>query len=148
MQQPERTPPIVVSTSIPPISAARLQGQWTVSIKIIQGFPTLKGTPRRWDETWLASPKCAAGPCAVRLSGGINGFIFKTTLTRAGSVYRGKITGNVFPCGSRSGSFPIRTTVRIRIAVTGAHVDNRAWTARSWAGHMVLTAPYTASGSY
>lgn len=139
---------LVVSTSTPPISAARLQGQWTVSIKIIQGFSSLRGTPRTWDETWLASPECAAGPCAVRLSGGIGGFIFKTTLTRAGAVYQGKIIGNVFPCGSGSGSFPIRTTVSIRIALTGAHVDNRAWTARSWAGDMVLTAPYTAGGSY
>jgi hypothetical protein len=138
---------LVVSTSTPPISAARLQGQWTVSIKITKGFSSFQDTPRTWDETWLVSPKCAAGPCNVRLSGGINGFTFKTTLVRAGAVYRGKIIGNVFPCGSGSASFPIRTTVRIRIAVTGAHVDNRAWTARSWAGHMVLTAPYTASGS-
>ncbi len=138
---------LMVSTSTPPISAARLQGQWTVSIKIIRGFSSLKGGPRSWDETWFTSPKCAGGPCAVRMSGSIAGFLFKTTLARAGAVYRGKIIGNVFPCGSGPGSFPIRTTVRIQIAVTGAHVDNRAWTARSWVGHMVLTAPYTASGS-
>lgn len=138
---------LVVSTSTPPVAAARLQGQWTVSIKITHGFSSLKGGPRSWDETWLTSPECSAGPCAVRVSGGLSGFIFKTTLTRAGAVYRGRIIGNVFPCGSGPGSFPIRTTVTIQIAVTGAHVDNRAWAARSWTGHMVLTAPYTASGS-
>jgi hypothetical protein len=27
-------------------------------------------------------------------------------------------------------------------------VDNRAWAAGSWAGRMVVTAPYTASGSF
>jgi hypothetical protein len=84
----------------------------------------------------------------VRLSGGLNGYDFKTTLTRAGAVYRGKIAGNVFPCGSGSKSFPIRTTVRIRITVATARVDNREWTAGSWAGRMVVTAPYTASGNF
>jgi hypothetical protein len=84
----------------------------------------------------------------VRLTGGLNGFDFKTTLTRAGAVYRGKISGNVFPCGSGSKSFPIRTAVRIRITVATARVDNREWTAGSWAGRMVVTAPYTASGNF
>jgi len=138
---------LVVSTSTPPISAARLQGPWTVSIKIVRGRADLTGS-RRWTESWLASPKCAAGACAVRLSGGINGHKFKTTLTRAGAVYRGKIRGNVFPCGSGSASFPMRSTLRIRVTVTTAWVDNRAWTASSWAGTMLVSAPYTSSGAY
>jgi hypothetical protein len=84
----------------------------------------------------------------VRLSGGLNGFAFTTTLTRAGAEYRGKIEGNVFPCGKGAKSFLIRSTVRIRITIAAARVDNRAWAAGSWAGRMVVTAPYTASGSY
>jgi hypothetical protein len=138
---------IVVTTATPPVSAARLQGPWTVSIKLTRGAAGLTG-PAKWDETWQATPKCAAGPCDVRLSGGLNGFAFKTTLTRAGAVYQGKIVGNVFPCGKGSKSFAIRSTVRIRITVAAARVDNGAWTAGSWAGRMVMTAPYTASGNF
>jgi hypothetical protein len=138
---------IVVTTATPPVSAARLQGQWTVGIKLTRGGAGLTG-PKNWDETWQATPKCAAGPCDVRLSGGLNGYIFKTTLTRAGAVYQGKFAGNVFPCGSKSQSFPIRSTVRIRITVATARVENSQWTAGSWAGHMVVTAPYTASGNF
>ena len=104
--------------------------------------------PKRWAETWQVTPKCAAGPCDVRLSGHINGFAFTTTLARAGAAYRGKIAGNVFPCGSGSKSFPVRSTVRIRITVATARVASQAWTAGSWAGRMVVTAPYTASGNY
>jgi hypothetical protein len=138
---------IVVTTATPPVSAARLQGQWTVGLKLTRGVAGLAG-PRSWDETWQATPKCAAGPCDVRLSGGLNGHAFTTTLTRAGAVYQGKITGNVFPCGSKSKSFPIRSTVRIRITVGTARVEDSQWTAGSWAGRMVVTAPYTASGRF
>jgi hypothetical protein len=38
--------------------------------------------------------------------------------------------------------------VRIRVTVATARVDNREWTAGSWAGRMVITAPYTASGNF
>jgi hypothetical protein len=138
---------IVVTTATPPVSAARLQGPWTVSIKLTQGASGLTGPPT-WTETWQATPKCAAGPCDVRLSGGLNGFAFKTTMTRAGAIYQGKIAGNVFPCGKGSKAFAIRSTVRIRITVATARVDNGAWTAGSWAGRMVVTAPYTASGNF
>ena len=146
-QRSAASPVIVVTTSTPPVSAARLQGTWTVGIKVTRGAAGLTG-PKRWTETWQATPKCAAGPCYVRLSGHINGFAFTTTLARAGAAYRGKIAGNVFPCGSGSRSFAIRSTVRIRITVATARVASRAWTAGSWADRMVVTAPYTASGNY
>jgi fibronectin type III domain protein len=140
---------LVVSTSTPPLSAARLQGRWAVTIKIVRGGADLKGPgSQRWTESWLASPKCPAGPCAMRLSGRINGYRFKATLTRAGAVYTGKTTANVFPCGSGANSFPIQSTLTIRVTVTAAQVGNRAWTASSWAGTMVVSAPYTSSGAY
>ncbi len=140
---------LVVSTSTPPLSAARLQGPWAVAVKIVRGGADLKGAGSgRWTESWLASPKCPAGPCAVRLSGRVNGSRFRATLTRAGAIYTGKTTANVFPCGSGASSFPIQSTLTIRATVTTAQVDNRAWTASSWAGTMVVSAPYTSSGAY
>jgi len=82
----------------------------------------------------------------VRLSGRVNGSRFRATLTRASAVYTGKT--NVFPCGSGANSFAIQSTLAIRVTVTTAQVDNRAWTASSWAGTMVVSAPYTSSGAY
>jgi hypothetical protein len=140
---------LVVSTSTPPISAARLQGRWAVHIKIVRGGADLKGpSSQKWTESWLASPKCTAGPCAVRLSGRVTRHTFKATLTRVGAVYKGKTTANVFPCGSGPNSFPIQSTLTIAVKITKAHVDNRAWTAGSWAGTMVVSSPYTSSGNY
>jgi hypothetical protein len=138
---------LVVRTVTPPVSAARLQGPWAVSLKIVKGASSIKGG-HRWAESWLATPKCAAGPCDVLLSGRVNGLKFKTTLTRAGDVYRGKMAGNIFPCGSGSNSFPIRSTMRIRLTVTAAHPDNLAWAASTWAGTMAVSDPYTSSGNF
>jgi len=137
---------LVVHTSIPPLSAARLQGVWTVHLKMIRGASTLTGH-KNWDESWLASPACVTGPCAVRLSGSLNGHAFRTTLSRAGAAYQGAVVGNVFPCGSGSSSFPVRSTAKIQLSVITARVDNGAWIAGSWAGAMVVNSPYTASGS-
>jgi hypothetical protein len=142
-----RSAVLVVRTATPPVSAARLQGPWTVRIKIVRGGAGLTGG-NRWDESWTTSPKCTAGACAVRLSGQLNGHRFTTTLTRTGRVYRGKIAGNLFPCGSGAHSFPIRSTVTFRVKVTAAHADNQAWAASSWTGTLVAAAPYTSSGAY
>jgi hypothetical protein len=141
---------LVVATSRPPVSAARLHGRWTVGVKIVQGASDLKGIPKShsWDESWRFGPRCAAGPCAVRLAGHIGRLKFKTTLARAGTVYRGKAAGNVFPCGSGSNAFPIQSTLRIRIHVKTARVTGQTWSAGTWAGTMAISSPYTASGSF
>jgi Protein of unknown function (DUF2510)/Fibronectin type III domain len=137
---------LLVRTSIPPLSAARLQGAWTVHLTMVRGASTLTGH-KSWDESWLASPACVTGPCDVRLSGSINGHAFSTTLSRAGAAYQGTVVGNVFPCGSGSSSFPVRSTAKIQLSVITARVASGSWTASSWAGTMVVNSPYTASGS-
>jgi hypothetical protein len=141
---------LVVATSRPPVSAARLHGRWTVGVNIVHGASDLRGIPKShsWDESWRFSPRCAAGPCAVRLVGHFGRLRFKATLARAGTVYRGKTVGNVFPCGSGSNSFPIQSTLRIRIRVKSAQVTGRAWSAGSWAGTMTIAAPSAASGAF
>src|SRR5215813_11733418 len=85
-QRSALSPVLVVATSRPPVSAARLHGRWTVGVKIVQGASDLRGIPKShsWDESWRFSPRCAAGPCAVRLAGHIGRLKFKTTLARAG----------------------------------------------------------------
>ena len=137
---------LAVRTSVPPLSAARLQGAWTAHLTMVRGAATLTGH-KNWDESWLASPACVTGPCDVRLSGSLNGHAFSTTLSRAGAAYQGTVVGNVFPCGSGSSSFPVRSTAKIQLSVTTARVANGTWIASSWAGTMVVNSPYTASGS-
>ena len=138
---------LTLHTAIPPVSAARWQGSWTVAAKITRGSSTIHG-PKHFTETWLASPQCATGPCSVRLSVAINGHSFKVTMARAGAVYRGTTTKDVFPCGSGANSFPVRSGLTIRVKLTTAQVENEAWTASAWRGTVQVSSPYTASGNF
>jgi hypothetical protein len=140
---------LVVRTAVPPVSAARWQGPWTVTGKITRGASTIHGA-KKWTDTWEATPGCAAGPCTVRLAVSLNGHNFKVTMARAGSgaVYRGRTHAHVFPCGLGSTSFPIKSSLAIRIKLSGANVDNGAWLATGWTGTMAVASPYTASGNY
>ncbi|HEY5986643.1 MAG TPA: fibronectin type III domain-containing protein [Streptosporangiaceae bacterium] len=142
-----QSPVLVVRTATPPMSAARLQGLWTVRIKLVRRGDLIGGS-KRWAESWLTRPKCTVGPCAVRLSGEIDGHRFKVTLTRTGAVYKGKTRANIFPCGSGPDSFPDPATLTVRVTVTKAQVENRAWTASSWAGTLAVYSPYISSGGY
>jgi Fibronectin type III domain len=149
-QRSALSPVLVVSTTTPPVSAARWQGPFTVSIHIIRGASALQGKHAShdgWTESWVATPKCPSGPCGVRLSGHINGHRFTATLARAGAVYTGKTTATVFRCGPHSGSVPVRSVVTIRVTMRRA-LDVPAWTASSWAGSMVISSPYTSSGTF
>jgi Fibronectin type III domain/Protein of unknown function (DUF2510) len=140
---------LVVTTLTPPMSAARWQGPSSVSIQIVRGGSGLTGVPNGyWSESWLITPKCAAGPCAVVLSGSIDGHKFSAPLARAGAVYTGATRANLFPCGSRSVSFPLRYKLTFRVTITSAYVQGRAWTAGSWTGTVVMASPYTSSGNY
>src|SRR5215467_8715323 len=65
------SPALVVSTATPPLSAARLQGPWTVQLSLVRGGGLIGA--RRWTESWLTTPTCATGSCAEMLSGSIGG---------------------------------------------------------------------------
>jgi len=138
---------LTLRTATPPVSAARWQGSWAVAAKITRGSSTIHG-PKRFTETWLASPQCATGPCPVRLSVAINGHSFKVTMARSGAVYRGRATKDVFPCGTGANSFPVRSGLTIRVKLTKAQVESGAWTAAAWDGTVQVFSPYTASGNF
>jgi chitodextrinase len=114
---------LVVSTATPPLPAARLQGPWTVQLTLVRRGGLVGA--RRWTESWLTTPKCAAGSCAVMLSGRIGGYRFTATLDRRGARYAGTTTARLFPCGSGASSFPLRDTISFHLKVTGAHAGNR-----------------------
>jgi len=143
------SPVLTVNTESPPISAARWQGRWTVNIRITNGADALRGNGAKgWTEAWQASPTCPTGPCTVRLTGGLNRQTFKATLTRAGAVYTGTTTANVFRCGKPVDSVPIKSTLKIRVTITRAEPVNRAWLAGTWTGQMVISSPYTSTSTF
>ncbi len=143
------SPVLRVNTKSPPLSAARWQGRWTVNIRITKGADALHGKGAKgWTEAWQAAPKCPAGPCTVRLTGGLNRQTFKATLTRTGAVYTGTTKADVFRCGNPPGSVPIKSTLTIRLTVTAAQPVNRAWLAGAWTGQMEISSPYTSTSTF
>ena len=140
---------LTVNTKRPPVSAARWQGRWTVSVTITKGADALRGNGvKSWKEAWRASPTCPAGPCTVQLTGGLNRQTFKATLTRAGAVYTGTTKANVFRCGKVTDSVPIKSTLTIRVVITTGEPVDRAWLASAWTGQMEISSPYTSTNTF
>jgi hypothetical protein len=140
---------LTVNTKSPPVSAARWQGRWTVSIRITKGADALRGNGAKgWTEAWQAAPQCSAGACTVQLTGGLNRQTFKATLTRTGAVYTGTTKADVFQCGKPADSVPIRSTLTIRVTVTSAQPVHRAWLAGAWTGQMEISSPYTSTSTF
>jgi len=140
---------VTVTTSAPPLSQARWEGPWTVDIRIVHGGSALRGKgPKGWTEPWRARPRCPAGPCTVRISGGLNRRTFTATLTRSGSVYHGTTKAAIFRCGSHSDRVWIHSTLAIRVTLTKAQVNNGTWAAGSWAGRMVISSPHTSTATF
>jgi len=137
---------LALRTTIPPISAARWQGTWTVNANFTRGRNTIHGT-KHFTDTWQANPRCPTGPCDVRLSVTMNGRSFKLTMARSGAGYKGTIVRNVFPCGQGSTQFAVRSTLTFRIGLTTAQVTNGQWLATGWNGSVDVASPYTAQGN-
>jgi Fibronectin type III domain len=143
------SPVLTVNTKSPPVSAARWQGRWTVNIRITKGADALRGKGAKgWTEAWRATPTCPAGPCTVKLTGGLNRQTFTATLTRAGAVYTGTTTADVFRCGKPADSVPVKSTLTIQVTITKGHAVNRAWVAGIWAGRMEISTPYTSTSAF
>jgi len=138
---------LTLHTAIPPLSAARWQGLWTVAGHITKGSNTITG-PKHFTDEWTANPRCTTGPCDVRLSVTMNGHSFKVTMARSGAGYRGSLQRNVFPCGKGSNQFPVRSTLTFRITMSTAHVSSGQWLASAWAGTVDVTSPFTSQGIF
>ena len=143
------SPILTVNTKVPPISAARWQGRWTVDIRITKGADALRGKGATgWTEAWRTSPACPAGPCTVQVTGGLNRQTFKATLARTGAVYTGTTKADVFRCGESGNSVPIKSTLAIRVTVTSAQPVKGAWLAGAWTGQMEISSPYTSTSTF
>lgn len=139
---------LVVRTLTPPVSAARLQGSWTVIAKVVSsGGGTLTvGTTRTG--TWQFAPKCTVGPCPVVVSGEFGSHPFTVTLARSGAVYTGTNKAHITHCGDSPNMKDVMNTVTLAITVKKAATDtDQAWTATSWVGTMKIDSPYTPAGA-
>lgn len=144
-RQSAPTATLARKTLTPPASAARLQGSWDVTVKVVSsGGGTLK-VGEKMTYSWAFKPTCPTGPCPVVVSGFIGGHAFKATLTRSGALYTGTTRAHITHCGLLGGT-DVRNTVTLRITVKKGVTDNRAWAARSLAGNMVMSSPYTPAG--
>jgi Fibronectin type III domain len=140
---------LTVNTAAPPVSAARWQGPWSVSIKIVKGADALRGKGAKgWIESWRATPQCPAGPCTVQITGDLNRHPIKATLTRSGAVYTGTAKADVFRCGKPVDSVPIRSTLTIQVKLTSAQPSGHSWVAGAWGGRMVISSPYTSTSTF
>jgi hypothetical protein len=139
---------LTVRTLTPPVSAARLQGSWTVNTKIVSsggGTPKVGTTET---ESWQFAPKCTLGPCAVALSGEFGNHPFKVTLARSGAVYTGSTRAHITHCGDSPSVKDVTNTVTLRITVRKAAAGtNQVWAASSWVGTMRIDSPYTPAGA-
>ena len=134
---------LVAKTLTPPISEARLQGSWTVDMKYLTGGAGGHPVGDTETDTWALAPRCTSGPCDVWVSGELSGTTFTMNLTRAGAVYTGTTTAQIFTCGTTAPMAPMQNTLTVQVTVGSARGNHQAWAATSWAGTMKIDSPYT-----
>jgi hypothetical protein len=136
---------LTVRTLTPPISQARLQGQWNLYAKNVGHVPG----GRNGSLFWQVNPVCLTGACDVIVHVRDGRYSFKVKLARAGAVYRGHTVLGFSRCGSRANSIADPTTVTIRIhVVTAATGANQEWAATSLAGRMTASSKYVSSATF
>ena len=135
---------LAVSTLIPPMSQARLQGPWNVFAKNTGHVPGGRSGNLSWD----IIPACATGACNVVAHVKDGKYSFKLILTRAGAVYRGHAVANFGGCGPRGSSIPDPATVKFRVRVKDAVGEGQVWAAISLVGTMAESYKYVSSATF
>jgi len=129
-----------LNTVTPPVSAAVLDGIWSVTSKVTgvrTAYGPLYKVGNSWSDDWNLTSACSAGPCDVKVSGELDGVPFATSLTRSGAMYTGtaqlkNYTYCVHPNNRENG------TIDIRIHVTSAATVGSQWEADQWTGTVIL----------
>lgn len=141
-QQSDLSPVLTVTTLAPP-----LDGDVTVQVKTLStpgGGASLKAG-QTWSDSWTFTATCTAKGCTLKADAmfgppDYSAQPFMVNLTRSGAAYTGSTKADITKCGS----VDVHNTVTVRIAANKGAVDNGAW--KSWAGTMLLSAPYLDSG--
>ncbi len=141
-QQSGLSSALTVTTMAPP-----LNGDVTVHVKTLStpgGGASLK-VGQTWTESWTFTATCTAKGCTLKANAQFGppdytAHSFTVNLTSSGAAYTGSAKADITTCGSVN----LHNTVTVRIAANKGAVDNGAW--KSWAGTMLLSAPYTDIG--
>jgi hypothetical protein len=113
----------------PPLSEARLEGRWDVTLTFLEESYTNRKKGDRFTEIWEFVPRCDEGACDVRVE------LFyeaqkRTIIHRDGRTYRGEGEAKLDRCqGVR-----IDTTIALKITVTEADFIGGAWRAIGFTG--------------
>lgn len=143
-QRSDPSPTLQVLTLTPPVTEARLQDTWDVTMTVSKNSGTRLRVGDSGGGTWTFVPTCAQGACNVRVSGTIAERPFALTLTRSGGVYKGSGPARIARCGSTD----VTDTVTLTVKVTTGGMAERTWVASEWAGALTLAMPYTRVGNY
>lgn len=150
-RESDRSELLKARTGEPSLGAARLVGDWTITMKMAEdggGDWPKKG--KKWDEAWTFTPKCDTGACTVVVNADVvpEGYApspFKITLKRDGATYAGSTVTNITTCRSTK----VKNTVVMKLKVAKAGVVGTEWMAQALAGSVIIKSPYTdADGSY
>lgn len=150
-RESDATPTLKVRTNTPALSAARLDGDMDITVKMVRtpGGDWPKNG-KTWKEYWTFSPKCNAGACDVVANAdmvpeGFTAAPFKISLNKSGATYSGTKRTNITSCRKKK----VTNTVVMKLKVKKADVVNGEWMALAVAGTVVIKSPYTkADGTY
>lgn len=136
---------LTTRTLTPPLSAARLQGWWTVRAKPIHH--RLVGI-LNYQMLWQVTPGCVAGACDAKITVENRSHPFSVKLTRAGTDYRGRTVLGWTYCGPRGNTISDPTTLKIRLHITGGIGQGPAWAADSLTGTVTGILRYASAATY
>jgi hypothetical protein len=135
---------LALSTLVPPMSQARLQGPWNVFAKNVGHVPGSRNGNLSWDFI----PACATGACNVVAHVKDGKYSVKLKLTRTGAVYRGHAVANLGGCGPRGSQIPDPASVKFRMRVKDAAAEGQEWVATSLIGTMTGSYKYVSSATF
>jgi hypothetical protein len=118
----------LVTTSVPPLKRARVEGDFSVTVKTL----SQSGYDKYEDPTygWHMRAKCRTGPCEVVL-GDLHEKVIRTILKQNGARYSGSYSGFFFDfCGNTRGT----SSVRIQLKVANAKAIEGKWLATKLVG--------------
>jgi fibronectin type 3 domain-containing protein len=125
---------VVVEVPVPPLSKARLDGDFNVNVKVTSasGYTDYA---KKFKIGWEFTPRCSEGPCDVKWKD-LSDKDFRATLKRSGATYKGSDSG---PLNARCGDTVVTSKLEISFKVVKAKAIEGAWTATKIRGTIVQT---------
>jgi len=135
-----RSAVVRATTMTPPLTAAVLDGPYTVSYKVIQSNPhdpIFRSKGQTWTDQWVVTPCTAAACKTAHLVGKLHGYKFSTTLYKIKDTkypWFGQVNTSFELCGHGSKAPAVPATISILMKLTQAGPHGTAWQATNWTG--------------